>query len=479
MQFDFSEEAVRRRLEELTRDNEVQALMKVNSDNLLSQVTLRRRLEDFTLDSEVQLLLDGIPEIQFGDDTVSDDLVDHLLQLGGKPPSQLQLPTAQINQHEVLKMLQDVTKLRISLKNLSIFSARYGVRKEGTFITVKTPNYYEISLGKNPYHVEPNPDYGDHLPMNDSKKPKGTPFMRRNGEEIRFPLKELQALEDPQPSIRRNDKKDSIKKFFLGDCDLHHTLTVSISITDRLLQDWMRNENLIEIAMFGFVAPPGTQLRGISLGPSCYARGKINPISLLTCSELDAMVNLDLIADKPTLSDVTQRMQLLLAGTRMKPLSDRMGVLSVRLTLLPENEKTNEKVEKVDVLDVPSSSSREEKNSFNEPVRLIPSEISLPKGLPNIPQFVPPEDSALLYTPHQSPETEETTHFLTTTPAEMLRTALDRQPKPLPPKEIFLGIAVFAMTGSVITDSLRNILRGHPHPHPDDSLCLRFKISKE
>lgn len=436
--------------------------------------TIPRRMENLTLDNEVQLILDGIPEIQFGDDTVSDDLVDHLLKLGGKPPSQLQLPTAQMNQHEVLKTLQDVVKLRVSLKNMSIFSARYGVRKEGSFLVVKTPTYYEVSLGNNPYHVSPNADLGDHLPQNIGKSPKTIPFIRRNGEEKKFLLKELEALEDTNKPVilRRNDKKDSIKKFFLGDCDLTHVLLANIFVSDRLLQDWMRNENLIEIQLYGYVPPPGTLQKGVSVGPTCFARAHINPINLLTCPELDAMVNVDLVADKATLSDVTSRMQLLLAGTRVKPLSDRMGVLSVRLSLLREKNSEGEGQEGLG-----HHASAEEK-SYEQPVRTIPHEIMLPHTVQTPPVFHAPEDSALQYAPHQAPETQETTQFLTNHSAEELRNALHRQPKPLPAKEVFLGIAAFAMSGDIVR-MLRHILKQHTIPHEDDCLFVRFKVSKQ
>lgn len=436
---------------------------------------LPQRLENLTLDNEVQLILDGIPEIQFGDDSVTDDLVDHLLQLGGKPPSQLQLPTAQLNHSEVLNTLPKVTHLRISLRNLSVFSARYGVRKEGTYLEIHTPHYYEISLGNNPYHVNA-PDLGDHLPSQQGKKPQNTsPLITRRGQDHRLPLKELEALDEPKPVIvRKDDKKDSIKKFFLGDCSLDYIVSVPLLVTDRLLQEWMRNENTIEVALFGFIPPPGTmqQRGGVTVGPSCFARAKINPINLLTCPELDAMINVDLIADKATLSDVTARMQLILAGSRVKPLSDRMGVLSVRLSLLSvETTAANAAEQGLS----PTDGGLDDR-SFRLPTRTIPHQITLPSTIPTQPTFNGPEDAALHYAPHQAPSTQAMTQLLTQTPAEDLRNALDRQPKPLPPKEVFLGLAVFGLVGDVV-QTLRHLVRQHPQPHPDDALCVRFKIS--
>eukprot|EP01033_Poteriospumella_lacustris_P011597 gene11597-8265_t len=442
-------------------------------------------MENLTLDNEVQLILDGIPEIQFGDDAVTDDLVDHLLQLGGKPPSQLQLPTAQLNHSEVLNTLPKVTHLRISLRNLSVFSARYGVRKEGSYLAIHTPHFYEISLGNNPYHVNA-PDLGDHLPSNEGKKPQNTsPLITRRGHDHRLPLKELEALDEPKPVIlRKEDKKDSIKKFFLGDCALDYVVCVPLLVTDRLLQEWMRNENTIEVALYGTIPPPGTQQQrgGVAVGPSCFARAKINPINLLTCPELDAMINVDLVADKATLSDVTARMQLLLAGSRVKPLSDRMGVLSVRLTLLSAettataaNGNGNGNGNGAATANAADGGGLDDR-SFHLPTRTVPHQITLPTAIPTQPMFTAPEDAALQYAPHQAPSTQAMTQLLTQTPAEDLRNALDRQPKPLPPREVFLGLAVFGLVGDVV-QTLRHLVRQHPQPHPDDSLCVRFKVS--
>lgn len=279
--------------------------------------------------TDVELLLQGVPEAFDEEPHIDDEMVDHLLKIGGPPPSEIQLPTLHALNQKVMEKLQTVRRLRLSLLNLSIFSARYGVRKEGTYIIIRFPVPYPQHL---PCKVEINPT--------DASYQSQYPVIKPRSNDIVIPLQELYALQDKFFAIR--NKKDSLKSFFVGDLDLNHTLIMDINITDELLKDWFQNKNGIEIELFGFQAAPGTKFRGVLMEPVCFARAYVSLQGIVSSSGLDAYLTCDLEADKVTLSNILNRMEALTFGLRSKQaVSTRIGVLSMRVSLLAEDTEKN------------------------------------------------------------------------------------------------------------------------------------------
>mgnify|MGYP001162607377 CR=1 FL=1 len=77
-----------------------------------------------------------------------DEALQRIMKESGPPPSQLIFPSFFQAAHKVMKRLQQIQRMNISFRHIVIHSSRYGVRRDGVFLVVKSPVGVAIGGGK-------------------------------------------------------------------------------------------------------------------------------------------------------------------------------------------------------------------------------------------------------------------------------------------------------------------------------------------
>ena len=107
----------------------------------------------------------------------------------GSPPTQLVLPSVYAVNQKVLNKLNTSKILRIKFNHLLVFSARYGLRKEGSYLVI-------------------HPPIGCIRPASQTAT-------------IMLPLSELQDADHQIAQLlRKNTKRDSMRNYFVGNVEL-------------------------------------------------------------------------------------------------------------------------------------------------------------------------------------------------------------------------------------------------------------------
>jgi hypothetical protein len=263
--------------------------------------------------AQIEWLLRGLPEAYDSEPYYDDEAVEAILKEGGSPPNQLQLPSVYaINQH-ILSKLTSVNILRIRFTNLLVFSTRYGIRKEGTYLLV-------------------HPPIGSITPSNESNA-------------MMLPLSELEdSSYTVSQVLRRNSKKDSIRNYFVGGLELvNKNVDFNLSINDKVMKEWIKGSarGSVLVQLFSYLAPRDSMVRGKLLEPVCIGTVKIPLGGLLGTPSLDAIMNCDVEVDISNHSAIVSRMNNISFGqviTKPKPLGPKLGTLLTRISLLSTME---------------------------------------------------------------------------------------------------------------------------------------------
>ena len=263
--------------------------------------------------AQIEWLLRGLPEAYDSEPYYDDEAVEAILKEGGTPPNQLQLPSVYaINQH-ILSKLTSVNILRIRFTNLLVFSTRYGIRKEGTYLLV-------------------HPPIGSITPSNESNA-------------IMLPLSELEdSSYKVSQVLRRNSKKDSIRNYFVGGLELvNKNVDFNLSINDTVMKEWIKGSarGSVLVQLYSYLAPRDSMVRGKLLEPVCIGTVKIPLGGLLGTPSLDAVMNCDVEVDISNHSAIVSRMNNISFGqviTKPKPLGPKLGTLLTRISLLSTME---------------------------------------------------------------------------------------------------------------------------------------------
>jgi hypothetical protein len=264
--------------------------------------------------AQIEWLLRGLPEAYDSEPYYDDEAVEAILKEGGTPPNQLQLPSVYaINQH-ILSKLTSVNILRIRFTNLLVFSTRYGIRKEGTYLLV-------------------HPPIGSITPSNESNA-------------IMLPLSELEdSSYKVSQVLRRNSKKDSIRNYFVGGLELvNKSVDFNLSINDKVMKEWIKGSarGSVLVQLFSYLAPRDSMVRGKLLEPVCIGTVTIPLGGLLGTPSLDAIMNCDVEVDISNHSAIVSRMNNISFGqviTKPKPLGPKLGTLLTRISLLSTIEQ--------------------------------------------------------------------------------------------------------------------------------------------
>ena len=264
--------------------------------------------------AQIEWLLSGLPEAYDSEPYYDDEAVEAILKEGGSPPNQLKLPSVYaINQH-ILSKLANTTILRVRFDNLLVFSTRYGIRKEGTYLLI-------------------HPPIGTITPSNESST-------------VMLPLTEL---EDPSYKVsqilRRNSKKDSVRNYFVGSIELvDKCVNFDLSINDRIMIEWIKGtaNGCIKVELFGYLAPRDSMIRGRIIEPVCIGSTRIPLGGLLGAPSLDVILNCDIEVDISNHSAIVSRMNNISFGqviTKPKPLGSKLGTLTTRISLLSTSKE--------------------------------------------------------------------------------------------------------------------------------------------
>ena len=319
------------------------SLIGLNADEILMRAELL--LHDVS-----SVVLKNVPEVSEVDQSIDDEEVRALLKLGGSPPAQLILPSVYAANQRVLERLSSASILRIQFKRILILSTRYGIRKEGTYLLI-------------------HPPVGCIRPANQPQA-------------IRIPLIELQdKFHEASNILRKNNKLDSLRNFFVGNMDLDKSIDFELDISDYIMKEWLDGSSLgcIKVELFGYLCPANTISRG-ELSSAVRMAYSIIPLSaLLGTNNLETEILCNLEVDISSHSLVQSRMINISFGQRSKqstPLGAQMGTISINISVHEDSNKISHKNNTIPK--IPEACSSESKdNSIHKALNYIPEERGL------------------------------------------------------------------------------------------------------
>lgn len=263
--------------------------------------------------TQIEWLIRGLPEAYESEPTFDDEAVQAILKEGGDPPTQLTLPSVYAANQRVLGKLSAAKMIRIRLCHLLVFSTRYGVRKEGSYFLVYPPS--------------------------GCQRPTATAT-----QSIMLPLKEIEENGHILAQLmRRNEKRDSIRNYFVGSVDLEKVVDLELLLSDTIIREWINGapSGTIRIELHGFINSPNSVVRGEKAEAMRLAHAVVPLGGLLGTASLDAMVHCDLDVDDSSHSLIATRMNNISFGQRVskqKALGPKLGTLTVRVSMLDEQQ---------------------------------------------------------------------------------------------------------------------------------------------
>ena len=290
---------------------------------------------------EVEWLLRGVPEIYDDDAYIDDEVVDRLIQQGGLPPSQIAFPSLYEASQRTLKSLQDVKRLQVTITALTIHSARYGLRKHGSYIVIRCPSGC-----------------------------KGTSPDSAESRTVMVDLPHFQADKGPDTGKHKNVLKD----YVVGMVSLDISVVWNVLLTDGVLRDWLQPSTshvngYVHIELYSHLSPSssaepsrGTGRRGVRGrdGSTVPKQPSVPPKAtwsepglllgfadipldhLLSTTALSVHVTSEIVVDEASQAAIADRLQRLPTGISLRtarPLQGSMGTMSCTLTLLNEKDE--------------------------------------------------------------------------------------------------------------------------------------------
>ena len=281
---------------------------------------------------DLEWLIRGVPEVYGEEDSViDDDMVEQLLKEGGKPPSQLHFPSLHAASQETLLNLEKAKVLSLTLTEICVYTAKFGVRKEGTYVVIRCPAGCTMEsslLNNNITKIEDN--------------------------------KQVISLDlgDPSHKVNAIGHKNVLKEYFVGTTILDVNVKWNISITDDLLSDWLKNSNscasssLIHIDLYCYLLPPtstkkaksGSESKRRDWSASALLLGtaEISLQSLLSWPCLQAYVSADIDLDQASHSTISDRLSRLPKVPRASGAvqnQNKLGSLKCKIQLLDSNSR--------------------------------------------------------------------------------------------------------------------------------------------
>lgn len=217
--------------------------------------------------TQLDWLIKGLPEAYDDEDTdmsgrpLDDLAVEKLIREGGLPPSQLVFPSLHAVGQQIMKKLQGAKCLVVTFNHVFVYSARYGVRRHSSRLSIRAPEGCRSS-GNEPESV-----------ILDLPELLGRSIHREEEavdqkEKSRIPSRGLVR----SPSAVRPKKRASVgvgpDAFFVGGADLQRTVQFPIEgLSDRVLKGWLQGGGggCLRIELESHVAPP---YKGVSVQPN-------------------------------------------------------------------------------------------------------------------------------------------------------------------------------------------------------------------
>ena len=279
--------------------------------------------------NELDWLLRGVPEAYDDDVMIDDEVVEKLIKEGGKPPSQLHFPSLYAASQKTLLNLEKVKILSFTISDISVYSARFGLRKESSYLVIRCPAGCTIEENYLQDHTVPSSD---------------------NTQVVTLDLTER----DPLGQVVSNRRKNMLRDYFVGSKKLNIHTKWNICISDALLSDWLHAadsppiSSLIHIDVYSYLLPPtGKNSAGSSRIPdkkgwsnSSLLLGStdISLQALLGSSTLSCFVSSDIMLDQASYLTISDRLKRLPNYTRMGNGNEqnltKLGNIKCKLSLL-------------------------------------------------------------------------------------------------------------------------------------------------
>eukprot|EP01031_Cornospumella_fuschlensis_P039217 gene39217-47720_t len=183
---------------------------------------------------EVALLLEGLPEA-YEDPFhtyVNNEYVDNVLHsVGQYLPNQLHFKSFAVYNQEVMERLRQVRYLQIDVNSLLVYSTKFGVQFDSTFLLIK---------------------YVHH---NDSD-PSDLPIKIDLTEALEAKLKQKYRvnLKSRSSTSGQNSSSRLLNKYFSGTVDLPNTyITLPIRVDDNTIQRWLSGVSHVQIELWSYI----------------------------------------------------------------------------------------------------------------------------------------------------------------------------------------------------------------------------------
>ena len=285
---------------------------------------------------ELEWLLRGVPEAYDDDVVIEDAVVDRLIKEGGAPPSQLHFPSLYATSQKTLLNLENAKMLSLTITELNIFSARFGVRKESSYLVIRCPTGCTVETGC----VE------DHTVV--------------SGEDTQVVSMNLEA-QDPWRQLNTKRQKNVLKDYFVGSKVLDLTVKWNISVNDALVADWLSPLNstdppplssMIHVDVYSYLLPStakkpslgdssshANQKRGWSSSAILLGSTDISIQVLLASPSLSSFVSSEISLDQTSQATVADRLRRLPNYSQLGNASKQqnltsLGNLKCKLSLL-------------------------------------------------------------------------------------------------------------------------------------------------
>ncbi|RYG59233.1 hypothetical protein EON64_20450, partial [archaeon] len=201
---------------------------------------------------EVALLLEGLPEAYEDpfQTYVNNEYVDNILHsVGQYLPNQLHFKSFAVYNQEVMERLREVRYLQIDLNSLLVYSTKFGVQFDNTFLLVKYVHQDDQGTQTDASNIPIKIDLTEALQAKLKQK-------------YRVNLKTRNSS-NPQNSSNR-----LLNRYFAGTLDLPNTyITLPIHITDDTIQKWFNGAAHVQIELWSYIhTTPSIKRKGVREG---------------------------------------------------------------------------------------------------------------------------------------------------------------------------------------------------------------------
>jgi hypothetical protein len=247
--------------------------------------------------NEIDLLINGLSDAYDDEVEVDDEAVTRIINLGGEPPSQIQYLSVYASSQRTLKKLSTIRYLNFHINNIVIYSAKYALRKDVTFITVRGPA-----------GVVANPIASERIPLT-------------TGVDITATGKRTGRL-----------TKTMADNFIVGAVTVDKCLSWEISVTDELIQSWRTagRRECLYIELHSSILPTA---KGVKQETHCFGTISIPLIGLVGIEALAAAITSEFEMNTLVYDTVTARMKNLPTGYKSsaKSMSPKIGSITGRV----------------------------------------------------------------------------------------------------------------------------------------------------